>query len=113
MVIQDSEGVRVYASIPRPLVRKWLGIIKEFRMYEMANFIVVDKKPFIRPFNEILNGVNDDDSEMFDIIGEVVGKEEARKFVTSKGLLVKRMVVVLEDLGSNRLCCVLFGDLVD
>ncbi|MED6112849.1 hypothetical protein PIB30_065478 [Stylosanthes scabra] len=138
-------GVRVHASIPRHLVRKWLGIIKEFRMYEMTNFIVVDKKPFIRstttpftllfshrtrvqvveepsfpldvfnfrPFNEILNGENACDSEMFDIIGEVVGKEEAREVVTSKGLLVKRMVVVLEDLGSNRLCCVLFGDLMD
>ncbi|MED6182828.1 hypothetical protein PIB30_032396 [Stylosanthes scabra] len=145
MIIQDSEGVRVHASISSQLVKKWVGLINEFKMYEMENFIVVDKKPFIRstttpfsllfshrtkvkvvedpsfpldvfnfkPFTEILNADNVDDSEMFDVIGEVVGKEEARVVVTSKGVHVKRMAIVLEDLGSNRLCCVLFGGLVD
>ncbi|MED6147040.1 hypothetical protein PIB30_040330 [Stylosanthes scabra] len=128
IVLQDSECVRVHASIPKALVNRWLGVIKEFKMYEMFTFIVVDKKCYIRtirvepveepsfpldvfnfkPFNELLHAESVDENEMFDIIGEVVGKEDPREVV-----LVKRLVVVLEDLGSNRLCCALFGNLVD
>ncbi|MED6206855.1 hypothetical protein PIB30_030519 [Stylosanthes scabra] len=145
MILQDSEGVRVHAFISSQMVSRWVGVINEFKLYEMENFIVVNKKPFIRstttpfslqfshrtkvklveepsfpldvfnfrPFTEILNPVNVDESEMFDVMGEVVGKEEPREVVTSKGVHVKRMIIVLEDLGSNRLCCVLFGNLVD
>ncbi|MED6129813.1 hypothetical protein PIB30_111716, partial [Stylosanthes scabra] len=66
-----------------------------------------------KSFPDLLSAEHLDESEMFDIMGEVVGKEEPREVLTSKGVRVKRMVVVLEDLGNNRLCCVLFGPLVD
>ncbi|MED6136186.1 hypothetical protein PIB30_053716 [Stylosanthes scabra] len=142
MVLQDSEGVRVYASIPKALVNRWVGVIKEFKMYQMSFFIVVEKKHYIRftntrytllfshmtqvvpvqepsfpldvfkfkSFPDLLSAEQVDESEMFDIMGEVVGKEEPREVLTSKGVRV-RMVVVLEDLGNNRLCCVFFGPL--
>ncbi|MED6151003.1 hypothetical protein PIB30_078097 [Stylosanthes scabra] len=110
------EGVRVHVSISSQLVKKWFGLINEF---EMTKVKVVEEPSFpldvfnFRPFTEILNADNVDESEMFDVIGEVVGKEEARVVVTSKGVHVKRMAIVLEDLGSNCFCCVLFGDLVN
>ncbi|MED6204589.1 hypothetical protein PIB30_010443 [Stylosanthes scabra] len=44
MVLVDSDGVRVHASIPTSLVNRWLGNIKEFHMYDMKNFIVVERK---------------------------------------------------------------------
>ncbi|MED6140838.1 hypothetical protein PIB30_097287 [Stylosanthes scabra] len=145
MVLQDFEGVRVRASVPKALVNRWVGVIKEFKMYQMSFFSVVEKKHYIRftntrytllfshmtqvvpvqepsfpldvfnfkSFPDLLSAEQVDESEMFDIMGEVVGKEEPREVLTSKGVRVKRMVVVLEDLGNNRLCCVLFGPLVD
>ncbi|MED6145653.1 hypothetical protein PIB30_027372, partial [Stylosanthes scabra] len=47
MVLQDSEGVRVHASVPKALVNRWVGVIKEFKMYKMSFFIVVEKKHYI------------------------------------------------------------------
>ncbi|MED6117242.1 hypothetical protein PIB30_108216, partial [Stylosanthes scabra] len=38
MVLQDSEA----------LVNRWVGVIKEFKMYQMSFFIVVEKKHYIR-----------------------------------------------------------------
>ncbi|MED6128529.1 hypothetical protein PIB30_098760 [Stylosanthes scabra] len=49
MVIVDSEGVRVHATIPTSLVSRWLGNIKEFKM----------------PFNELLQAERVDETEMF------------------------------------------------
>ncbi|QHO58144.1 replication protein A 70 kDa DNA-binding subunit A-like [Arachis hypogaea] len=54
-----------------------------------------------------------DDSQLLDIIGEVVGNEDPRDIITSKGKETKRMVVVIADLDNNNLDCVLFGDMVD
>ncbi|RYR09198.1 hypothetical protein Ahy_B05g077336 [Arachis hypogaea] len=39
-----------------------------------------------------------EDLELFVIIGEVVGKENPRELVTSKGIETKRLVVIVEDL---------------
>ncbi|KAL4345227.1 hypothetical protein AHAS_Ahas11G0257300 [Arachis hypogaea] len=50
----------------------------------MNNFIVVDN------MTKKKNSVN--------IIGEVVGKEDPRELVTSKGIETKRLVVIVEDL---------------
>ncbi|XLU77857.1 hypothetical protein S245_001278, partial [Arachis hypogaea] len=35
---------RIHASIPNPVLKKWLGNIQKFCMYVMSNFIVVDNK---------------------------------------------------------------------
>ncbi|XLS94314.1 hypothetical protein HN51_070322 [Arachis hypogaea] len=53
------------------------------------------------------------DSEMFDLIGEVVGKEDPRDLITSKGKETKQLVIILQDLENNRINCILFGELVD
>ncbi|XLR34621.1 hypothetical protein S83_062521, partial [Arachis hypogaea] len=37
-------GDRIHASIPNPVLKKWLGNIREFCMYVMSNFTVVDNK---------------------------------------------------------------------
>ncbi|XLR58246.1 hypothetical protein S83_008918, partial [Arachis hypogaea] len=62
---------------------------------------------------ELLVAEKLDDSQLLDIIGEVVGNEDPRDIITSKGKETKRMVVVIADLDNNNLDCVLFGDMVD
>ncbi|KAL4322302.1 hypothetical protein AHAS_Ahas14G0196900 [Arachis hypogaea] len=145
MVLQDKQGGRIYATIPRSLAKKYISVILEFHMYTMSNFIVVDN------MTKKKNGVNRwvlvfshrirvehienptfpleafrfrnlaemhtvekvEDLELFDIIGEIVGKEDPRELVTSKGIETKRLVVIVEDLEKNRLSCTLFGETVD
>ncbi|MED6216201.1 hypothetical protein PIB30_005080 [Stylosanthes scabra] len=51
MVLEDSEGVKVHASVPKALVNQWVGVLKEFKMYQMSFFIVVEKKHYIRYTN--------------------------------------------------------------
>ncbi|XLS64880.1 hypothetical protein HN51_024854 [Arachis hypogaea] len=137
MVLQDIKGERIQASINKGLFKKWRGFFEEFKIYTMSNFIVVDKmekikttrnrtvvvrvenlsfslEPFcLKPIPELLAAEKLDDSQLLDIIGEVVGKEDPRDIITSKGKETKRMVVVIVDLDNNNLDCVLFGDMVD
>ncbi|MED6108967.1 hypothetical protein PIB30_029192 [Stylosanthes scabra] len=123
MILQDSQGGRIHSSIPKKLMDTWRPIIKEFHMYNMRNFMVMDKRPKVRatqirrtlsfcnrtevqevdllafplePFtfrtiSDILNPAVVTETELFDIVAEVVGKEDAREFTTSKGLDTKRM----------------------
>nr|XP_029153348.1 uncharacterized protein LOC112769619 [Arachis hypogaea] len=44
MILQDSKGDRIHASIPKSVVARWKGNIFEFQMYVMSNFIVVGNK---------------------------------------------------------------------
>ncbi|XP_057733849.1 uncharacterized protein LOC130949029 [Arachis stenosperma] len=97
MVLQDKQGGRIYATIPRSLAKKYISVILEFHMYTMSNFIVVDNMTKKKTY----------------IIGEIVGKEDPRELVTSKGIETKRLVVIVEDLEKNRLSCTLFGETVD
>ncbi|QHO57364.1 hypothetical protein HN51_011953 [Arachis hypogaea] len=62
---------------------------------------------------ELLTAEKIENSELFDMIGEVVGKHDPRELVTSKGKETKRLVVVLQDLEKNRINCTLFGEMVD
>ncbi|RYR31613.1 hypothetical protein Ahy_B01g056445 [Arachis hypogaea] len=118
IVLQDKEGGRIYATIPRSLEKKYISIILEFHIYTMNNFIVVDnmtkKKNSVSrwvlvlshrtrvehienptfPLEERCRAVNSQKN----IIGEVVGKEDPRELVTSKGIETKRLVVIVEDL---------------
>ncbi|KAL4381358.1 hypothetical protein AHAS_Ahas04G0125500 [Arachis hypogaea] len=145
MVLQDKQGGRIYATIPRSLAKKYISVILEFHMYTMSNFIVVDtmtkKKNGVsrwvlafshrtriehienptfpleafrcRNLAEMHTVEKVDDLELFDIIGEVVRKEDPRELVTSKGIETKRLIVIVEDLEKNRLSCTLFGETVD
>ncbi|XLS44382.1 hypothetical protein HN51_001247, partial [Arachis hypogaea] len=57
--------------------------LKTFCLKSYVNFLTADKLP---------------DSEIFDLIGEVVGKEDPRDLITSKGKETKRLVIILQDL---------------
>ncbi|XLS91704.1 hypothetical protein HN51_067712 [Arachis hypogaea] len=145
MVLQDSQGGRIQASVPKALVRRWNDNLAEFKMYKMSNFIVVDKREKTKTtmnrwtlnfshrtvvllvenptfplqafrltqIPELLNADRIDDSQLVDIMGEVVGKEDPRELITSKGKETKRLAILVEDLDNYRIGCVLFGDMVD
>ncbi|XP_016196227.1 uncharacterized protein LOC107637311 [Arachis ipaensis] len=66
-----------------------------------------------KPIPELLAAEKLDDSLLIDVIGEVVGKEDPRELITSKGKETKRLAVLIEDLENNSIGCVLFGDMVD
>ncbi|KAL4294099.1 hypothetical protein AHAS_Ahas18G0194200 [Arachis hypogaea] len=67
----------------------------------------------LRSFSDLLTVDRLEHSEMFDFIGKVVGKEDPRDLITRRGLMTKRMVVILEDLENNKMSCTLFGQLVN
>nr|XP_025702539.2 replication protein A 70 kDa DNA-binding subunit A-like [Arachis hypogaea] len=117
VIIEDSQGTRLQVSIPKSLVSKWRGVLVQFQMYIMTNFIVVDnQKGNIsrgKTIRELLNVEKIDDSALFDMIGEVVGKEDPKELITSKGKETKRLTVILEDLENNRIGCTIFGEMVD
>ncbi|KAL4370145.1 hypothetical protein AHAS_Ahas06G0036500 [Arachis hypogaea] len=62
---------------------------------------------------ELLTVEKVEESELFDLIVEVVGKEDLRDLITSKRMKTKRLVVILQNLENNRINCILFGDMVD
>ncbi|XLS83190.1 hypothetical protein HN51_049021 [Arachis hypogaea] len=130
MILQDAKGGRIHCTILRGLVKKWRGVILEFQMYTMTNFIVFDHKYkekngvsrmvltfsqrtlvnhvkkqsfpleafYLKSYVDLLTADKLPDSEMFDLIGEVVGKEDPRDLITSKGKETKRLVIILQDL---------------
>ncbi|MED6146560.1 hypothetical protein PIB30_035562 [Stylosanthes scabra] len=51
--------------------------------------------------------------ELFDLVAEVVGKEDLRELVTQTGKETKRMAINLQDLEKNTIRCTLFGTCVD
>ncbi|RYR57899.1 hypothetical protein Ahy_A05g023577 [Arachis hypogaea] len=63
--------------------------------------------------SELLAADKLDDSILIDVIGEVVGKEDPREMITSKGKETKRLAILIEDLENNSIGCVLFGQMVD
>ncbi|MED6111819.1 hypothetical protein PIB30_055793 [Stylosanthes scabra] len=48
-----------------------------------------------------------------DVVSEVVGKQEPREVLTSKGIKTKRMTITINDIDNYKINCVLFGDAVD
>ncbi|RYR02651.1 hypothetical protein Ahy_B06g081454 [Arachis hypogaea] len=66
-----------------------------------------------QPISEFLAADKLDDSILIDVIGEVVGKEDSRKMITSKGKETKRLTILIEDLENNSIGCVLFEEMVD
>ncbi|QHO19846.1 uncharacterized protein DS421_11g332620 [Arachis hypogaea] len=65
-------------------------------------------EPFcLKPIPELFAAEKLDDTQLLDIIGEVVGKEDPRDIITSKEKEIKRMVVVIADLEVEPLIVVL------
>ncbi|QHO06164.1 Replication protein A 70 kDa DNA-binding subunit E [Arachis hypogaea] len=138
------QGTRLQVSIPKSLVSKWRGVLVQFQMYIMTNFVVVDNQKgnisrgkyllffshrtivshvenpsFLlnafrfKTIRELLYAERIDDSALFDMIGEVVGKEDPKEFITSKGKETKRLAIILKGLKNNRIGCTIFGEMVD
>ncbi|KAL4381931.1 hypothetical protein AHAS_Ahas04G0182800 [Arachis hypogaea] len=142
-ILNNVQGGRIQASIPKSLVKKWRGVIIEFQMYTISNFIVIKKtnpikrvtpgtwvltfshrtrvdhvvnlsfplQPFrFKTIPQLINAESSVDNDLFDLIGEIVGKEDLKDLITNKGKETRRLAVVLQDLEIN---CVLFGGMVD
>ncbi|KAL4365303.1 hypothetical protein AHAS_Ahas07G0092600 [Arachis hypogaea] len=63
-----------------------------------------------KPIVELLRADKIDNSILINIIGEVVGKENPREFITSEGRETKRLTILIEGIDIG---CMLFGDMVD
>ncbi|MED6107527.1 hypothetical protein PIB30_118126 [Stylosanthes scabra] len=145
MMLQDRQGGRIHASIPKRLISTWLDRIKEFTMYNMREFVVVDKRTRVRATEvkwsllfcirtevqevevptfpleafrfrtipELTASAVVSENELFDLVAEVVGKEDPRELVTSLGKETKRMATNIQDLEKNTIRCTLFGTCVD
>ncbi|MED6208132.1 hypothetical protein PIB30_042310 [Stylosanthes scabra] len=136
LILQDSQR----------LTSTWSNVIKVFSIYNMREFVVVDKRArvrvsqvrwsllfcirtkvqqvevptfpleafrFIRTIPELTASALVTENELFDLVAEIVGKEDPRDLVTQTGKETKRMAINIQDLGKNTLRCVLFGTCVD
>ncbi|MED6111168.1 hypothetical protein PIB30_049924 [Stylosanthes scabra] len=45
LIMQDSKGYRLHAVLPRSLLKRWGGVLGEFKMFNMRSFTVVENKP--------------------------------------------------------------------
>ncbi|KAL4286528.1 hypothetical protein AHAS_Ahas19G0095200 [Arachis hypogaea] len=117
-ILNNVKGGRIQASIPKAMAKKWRGVIVEFQMYTMSNFIVIKEtnpmkrvtlririltfshrtwvdyvansnfplEPFrFRTIPQLINAKWFHDNELFDLIGEVVAKEDIKDLITTKG----------------------------
>ncbi|MED6212358.1 hypothetical protein PIB30_082512 [Stylosanthes scabra] len=98
MVVQDIKGTCMQAEIPKFLVGNFSEVLKEFNMYTMTNFIVTDTKPRNRATTNPLILLFSQRTMTSDIIGVVVGREQARDITTKGGVKTKRMAITLQDL---------------
>ncbi|CAI9769484.1 unnamed protein product [Fraxinus pennsylvanica] len=101
----------------------WALEVRVIRVYELLKFtnpktyslefISHDSKIYIfKHFNDILNATNVNNSELFDVIGEVVGRDVPKTKEVSERM-AKLIDIEIEDLEKNQLPCTLWGDFVD
>ncbi|KAL4343056.1 hypothetical protein AHAS_Ahas11G0040200 [Arachis hypogaea] len=101
LIIQDSQDACVNTQT---LAQKWRGKIVQFQLYNMTTVNPFQNPTFpleafrFRTISDIINAERLDGTELFDLIAEVVEKEDPRDLVTSKGKETKRLAIVLEDL---------------
>ncbi|XLU99144.1 hypothetical protein S245_013484, partial [Arachis hypogaea] len=90
MVLQDVKGDRIQATISKPTLET------EVILQPIETFAF---NPFkFHPFTELESNGASDENLLFDYIGEVVEKEEARGIITCTGHQSKRITLQLEDL---------------
>ncbi|MED6131350.1 hypothetical protein PIB30_008996 [Stylosanthes scabra] len=118
LILQDIKGGRIQASIGKSFFSRHGSSIEEFGLYQMNNFIVVDKRLMPRTTEKkwslnfsnrtIVQRVHQPafplepfrfrDNIQSDVITEVVGKEEPRDITTVTGQPTKRMALKIQDL---------------
>ncbi|XP_016168192.1 uncharacterized protein LOC107610695 [Arachis ipaensis] len=112
----EGWGNRMITSIPKALVQKWSGLIVQFQMTTVNHIqeLSFSLEAFrFRTIVEILNTDKNQQSDLFDVIAEVVSKEDSRDLLITKGKETKHLIVVLEDLEHNKIDCILFGKMVN
>ncbi|MED6132765.1 hypothetical protein PIB30_021892 [Stylosanthes scabra] len=48
MILQDSKGDRLHAILPRSLIKRWGQVLKEFHMFNMRWFVVIESRAVSR-----------------------------------------------------------------
>ncbi|XLU95218.1 hypothetical protein S245_009570 [Arachis hypogaea] len=89
IALHDLKGSRIHCTIPKSV-------------------------PFtFRSIASILQEERLDQNFLFDVLAEVIGKEDPKDLVTKQGQESKRLGLLVEDLEKNSISCTLFGSLVD
>ncbi|XLS91586.1 hypothetical protein HN51_067594 [Arachis hypogaea] len=117
MILQDAKMYTMTNFIVFDHKYKKNGVSRMVLTFSQRTLVNHVKKPsfpleafYLKSYVDLLTADKLPDSEMFDLIGEVVSKEDPRDLITSKGKETKRLVIILQDLEIN---CILFGELVD
>ncbi|MED6125008.1 hypothetical protein PIB30_064436 [Stylosanthes scabra] len=42
LILQDSKGDRLHAVLNWPMLKRWGGVLAEFKMFNMRNFVVIE-----------------------------------------------------------------------
>nr|XP_018633269.1 uncharacterized protein LOC104116422 [Nicotiana tomentosiformis] len=66
----------------------------------------------LRPYDQLINKVDVDETELFDLIGEIVGFSEVKTHIQA-GISMKFMNIELEDDERNKLSAIFWGEFVD
>ncbi|MED6195461.1 hypothetical protein PIB30_037974 [Stylosanthes scabra] len=89
-------GCMIHASIPKMLMSTWSDSIMVFNIYNMREFVVVDKRARVRPTQ--VRWCSTLIFRILNLVAEVVGKEDPRDLITQTGKKTKRMAINLQDL---------------
>ncbi|MED6220551.1 hypothetical protein PIB30_045866 [Stylosanthes scabra] len=89
-------GCKIHASIPKMLMSTWSDSIKVFNIYNLRDFVVVDKRARVRPTQ--VRWCSTLIFRILNLVAEVVGKEDPRDLITQTGKETKRMTINLQDL---------------
>nr|XP_016475267.1 PREDICTED: replication protein A 70 kDa DNA-binding subunit A-like isoform X1 [Nicotiana tabacum] len=144
LVLQDSKGDRIHASIGKYVVKFFRNKIHELRLYRMNYFVVgpnnlklrttahnlgltFTQKTFVeetndpsfhmnifnlRSFDQLTNQHDVDQTELLDVVGQVVTYEDVKTYKQGDNQSVF-INVVLEDDQRNRILATLWSELVD
>nr|XP_009776561.1 PREDICTED: uncharacterized protein LOC104226310 isoform X1 [Nicotiana sylvestris]XP_009776562.1 PREDICTED: uncharacterized protein LOC104226310 isoform X1 [Nicotiana sylvestris]XP_009776563.1 PREDICTED: uncharacterized protein LOC104226310 isoform X1 [Nicotiana sylvestris] len=144
LVLQDSKGDRIHATIGKYVLKFFRNKIHELRLYRMNYFVVgpnnlklrttthklkltFTQKTFVeetndpsfhmnifnlRPFHQLTNEHDVDETELLDVVGQVVTYEDVKTYNQGddQSFLIN---VVLEDDQRNRIMATLWSELVD
>nr|XP_009760969.1 PREDICTED: uncharacterized protein LOC104213216 isoform X2 [Nicotiana sylvestris] len=137
LVLHDSKGDRIHASIGKYVVKFFRNKIQELRLYRMSYFVVgpnnlklrttthnlrltFTQKTFVeettdpgfhmnifnlRPFDQLTNQYDVDETELFDVVGQVVTYEDVKTYKQGDDQSVFINVVLEDD--QNRILATL------
>ncbi|QHN87178.1 uncharacterized protein DS421_16g552780 [Arachis hypogaea] len=116
IAFHGSKGCRIHCTIPKSVCRSL-----QYRVSLLQRSMVVHTPKPLFPFHpftfrsiaSILQEERLDQNFLFDVLAEVIGKENPKDLVTKQGQKSKQLGLLVEDLEKNSISCTLFGSLVD